>query len=187
MGEMPPMASGVQMKPGLDRYAALGQALQKFAPVLNDPEVRKSVLGAAIKQGLLAPKTPQFTTDPQGNPIAIDPTGRVQWGPKGGSGAKAAPKTVLLEDPATGRKFGASWSEASGKYELFPQEKTAPAARQPAGAGPIMSKDGRFYWDEENGRWLEARGKENVFGGGGTTPEAAAAPANAKDPLGLGL
>ena len=82
---------------GMDPRSAFADALKRFSPVLNDPDVRKSILGAAIKNGLVQPKVPQFTTDPSGKPIAIDPSGRVQWAP-GKSGESFFDKNKPVED-----------------------------------------------------------------------------------------
>ena len=139
--------------------------------------------GNMLKQATMQPKTPTFTTDPSGRNIAIDPSGRVQWAPGGaGGGKKSAPQTTQLVDPATGKKYGAVWSDETGKFELLPHVAEK-AVREP-GAGPLMSKDGKFYWDDKDQTWKPHAAKAGLLE---LVAPAAGAPGNANDPLNLGF
>ena len=166
-GAVPPVATGNQRKPGLDARSALGLALQKFAPVLNDPEVRSSIIAATIKNGLM-PKQPLFTTDPGGRPIAIDPTGRVQWAPGG------QPKTQPELLDIGGQKV--LWDGSTGKMiDTTPRASNKPT-RDP-GDGPTVSKDGKFYWDENLQAWkpLSTGKGGDIYSRFGPAPTAAPA------------
>ena len=136
--------------PGMNPQNALGDALRRFSPVLNDPDVRKSVLAAAIKNGLMPSRSPQpFSMN--GVTGVVDPaTGRITQ-------PRIVPRVPLSQTPVPD-----DWPPATKKVGNITYYQARPGGEfRPLGLGEqnngdlhLKVEDGKtFYRSGDNQAW----------------------------------
>jgi len=160
-GAVPPTTAN---QPGMNALLATITAASKNPAVLNTT-IGQNVLQTAIKQGMVQPKTPTFTKDPQGQSIAIDPTGRVQWAPGSGQRGDAKEPYIVSKQGSDGKTYDAWFDPTTGKTSPL-REPAGPGAaigEPPAGMTPPKGWD--WVWTGKT--WAMQRASKQTNGGSG--------------------
>lgn len=147
--------------PGMSGPAAFAAAARQNPAVLTLPPAS---LGGKTLLNLLAQKQPTFTTDPAGNPIAVDPSGRVQWQPRGGTRSAALEPYIISKKGSDGKMYDAWFDPTTGKTSPLSEGSfSRTSGRYPKGATPPAGEKIVTFPD---GSW-DALGRSEGKGGDG--------------------